>query len=138
MSMDKPHDDEQDDSSIHGSSFTIRFCDGAEESFNESLSHVTKAKKVSLAAQIYKLLGRKANGLPLAEKTNVKEAGLPDGSNFFAIKKLPLRCYYWISKAHKSVIFVSHFKYKDKQKLSPKDTNRIRANWWKYEKGSDT
>ncbi|WP_420599969.1 hypothetical protein [Neptuniibacter sp.] len=134
--MPKEPLENDDENCIYGSNFTIRFCDEAEDSFREALTHVTKAKGVSLSGAISALLERKANG-QLSGESDEKEGKLPDGSNFRAIKKIPIRCYYWQSKTHKATIFVSHFKYKDQQKLDSRDSQRVISNWWAYEKNSE-
>lgn len=124
---------EKESDSIFGSKYEIRFCDGALESFKESLTHVTQAVGVKLAARIYSLLNILSDGEFVANKTHVKEGMLPDKTYFYAIKKIPIRCYYWRSKSNTDVIFVSHFICKDQEKLNKKDTKRVTANWRNYE-----
>ncbi|WP_415904575.1 hypothetical protein ACMXYW_14950 [Neptuniibacter sp. QD48_55] len=135
--MPKKPQANNDENDIVGSNFTIHFCEGAEESFLEALSHLTTAKQSTITARMFALLERKANG-QLSGDSDKKEGILPDKSHFRAIKKIPLRCYYWQSKVRKATIFVSHFKYKDQQNLDPRDTRRVVKNWWAYEKSTDS
>lgn len=57
------------------------------------------------------------------------EGELPDGKHFYAIKVGDIRAYGWFSRKHKRVFIISHYKYKDSDKLDPVDTARVVANW---------
>ena len=57
------------------------------------------------------------------------EGDLPDGGKFFANKKLPIRAYGWYGDG--GDFWVSHYVYKDQQKLSSRDIERVHRNWRK-------
>lgn len=119
-----------DDDCIIGSHFTIEFCNGAQDSFNVAISRIAPVvKRQKYKAIMYNLLNNLSNAKRLSQGTNVKEGALPDKSNFRALKKIPIRCYFWCSKRHKGRIFVSHFIYKDFDKLDKKDTQKVVKNW---------
>lgn len=124
--------DQDDNEDIEGSHFTIKFCEGAEASFGEALGK-TGRKSANITGQINVLLIRLSNNETMATNTIVKEALLPDGSHFKAIKKIPIRCYFWKSKNHKSTMFVSHFVFKNKGSLDKRDIQKVVNNWNIYE-----
>jgi len=123
-----------DNECIIGSHFTIEFCDGSQNSFNLAIARIAPViKRKKYEAIMFTLLNNLSNAKRLAKGTNVKEGVLPDKSNFRALKKIPIRCYFWCSKKHKNRIFISHFIYKDFDKLDKKDTQKVVKNWREYE-----
>jgi len=120
---------------MNGSTRIITLCEGAEESIPEALSHLSsQEQQVSAYAQMRARLERLEQGAQLKSPDQMrKEAKLPKG-NFYAIKTPKrLRAYGWYSNKHKGTFFISHFAFKRGEKLDQKDTNRVLANWWKYE-----
>lgn len=62
------------------------------------------------------------------------EGNLPSGSGkFFAFKHIPIRAYCWYSKRFPSVMYISHYTYKNTQKLHKSDTERVHANYNRIE-----
>lgn len=121
---------------MNGSARKIEFCEGAQESRDEALSHFSSQKEaMSAYAQMISRLERLEQGAQLKSPDQMrKEAELPKGY-FYAIKTPKrLRAYGWYSNTHKGVFFISHFAFKKNQKLDQKDTNKVTANWFKYEK----
>ncbi|USE34104.1 hypothetical protein [Endozoicomonas sp. SCSIO W0465] len=116
---------------------TIVFCKGAKESLDEVLAkHAPQPmKSKKLKAQMWSLLARLADGHRMTKENFPTEGDLPDGSKFHAIKKIPLRAYLWRSKKYSGKYFISHFIYKDFQKLKPKDTTKVCNNWREIEEG---
>jgi len=114
-----------------GSRFTVEHCDGAIKSFEEALVSVTPHnKKNSVKRAIIQLIARLADGKPMSKENFPQEGNLPKSSGKFnAFKKLPIRAYCWLSKKHPNTYFISHYTYKDKQKLDKRDTDRVHANW---------
>ena len=120
---------------IVGLRFTVKFCDGAQRSLEKSVQRVAPTqKRKKIIASTKALLVRLSNGQRLAADSLVAEGKLPDGKSFKALKKLPLRCYFWYSNSHKNVMFVSHYVYKDYKKLAQKDTDKVCDNWHLKEK----
>ena len=122
---------------LKGRQYTIVFCKGAKESLQLVLGkHAPQPlKRKKLRAQMLSLLERLADGHRMTKENFPSEGALPDGSNFNAIKKIPLRAYLWRSKRYTNTYFVSHFIYKDFQKLKSKDTTKICNNWREIEEG---
>ena len=112
-----------------GTKFKIIHCDDANKSLNEALKRVPQHTKRVQQAKFERLIARLGDGKRMPDATFPTEAELPDKSKFKAIKKLPLRAYLWLSKKYRNTYFISHYIYKDKQKLSPKDTAIVIKNW---------
>jgi hypothetical protein len=47
----------------------------------------------------------------------------------FAIKRIPIRAYFWYSEVHRDTIVISHYVKKSWKKLRKADIERVRANW---------
>ncbi|WP_010325437.1 hypothetical protein [Marinobacterium stanieri] len=124
---------DEDNNDIIGKCYRIKFCDGALESFQQALGSIKQKRRDSLTARIKTLIERLADGICLGSESDVAEGQLPDGSRFRALKKIPIRCYYWKSSTYDDVIFVSHFIYKDQQKLDKRTTEKVSNNWRRYE-----
>lgn len=131
-STSKPNSSTSDEN-IVGSCFTIVFCDGALVSFREALKSTKSKQAARLTVDMKTLLDRLSNGVALSKNNDVSEGALPDKSKFRCLKKIPIRCYYWKSTSHDKTIFVSHFIYKDQQKLQKSDTKKVCDNWYLYE-----
>lgn len=114
-----------------GSRFIVEHCDGAMESFEDALVSVTPHKrKNSVKRSIILLIERLAEGSQMSQENFPQEGNLPKGAGKFnAFKKVPIRAYCWLSKKHPNTYFISHYTYKDKQKLAKQDTDRVHANW---------
>lgn len=118
-----------------GTKLIIEYVDGAEESWDEMLR--TLAVNISkedarkkLTARLIARIMQLANGGQLRSPDHWnKEGNLPDGKFFYAIKANHLRAYGWYSSKHKGTFFISHFIYKDQQKLAAADTGRVCNNW---------
>jgi len=57
------------------------------------------------------------------------EGNLSKTKKFFAIKRIPIRAYFWYSDVHKDTIVISHYVYKKWQKLKAKDIKQVKLNW---------
>ncbi len=114
-----------------GTRFTVEHCDGAIESFEDALLSVTPhAKKASITRAIRQLIVRLSDGHPMSKENFPTEGDLPKSSGkFHAFKKVPIRAYCWLSKKYPNTYFISHYTYKDKQKLDERDTEKVRRNW---------
>lgn len=92
-----------------------------------------------MAQQIQRL----ADGHPMTKENFPKEGRLPNKPNgdsagyFYAFKRIPVRGYCWRSERLKNTWFISHYVYKDYQKLKAKDTDRLARNWTRIEVDGD-
>ncbi|WP_062267059.1 hypothetical protein [Endozoicomonas arenosclerae] len=118
----------------HGSRYKILHCKGAKESFDEALKK-HKSMRTRYKARMRSLIERLGKGEPLSSSSFPREGSLPDGSRFRALKKIPIRAYLWLSKKHPDTYYISHYIYKDFQKLKDSDTRRVCDNWEIIEQG---
>lgn len=105
------------------------------ESWDEAIVHFPKDKESSLKAKFFALAKRLADHAQLRspDKWN-KEGKLPNGKDFYAIKPdKKLRAYGWYSSKHKSTFVISHFAFKDGEKLSKSNEDRVGTNWRTFE-----
>lgn len=109
---------------LTGKVYTLFFCKNSEKSLNEALSTVKHPNIYLLDMQV--LLQKLADGEKLKEV--VSESDKSSNIKFWAIKKIPIRCYFWYSKTKKRHIYVSHFVHKKQQKLAKKDKERVYRN----------
>jgi hypothetical protein len=121
-----------------GARFTVMHCAGARDSFNKALQRIEKAKRLSLTNQIVIQITRLASGAQMSNASFPKEGELPRKSgrakkHFYALKKIPLRVYCWYSDRIPGTIFISHYTYKDRQKLADSDTSKVGLNWIRVE-----
>lgn len=129
--------------SIQGECYRIVHCKGALKSLSESLKSVTPAKKQkSMQISLILQLERLASGKRTPDLSVRKEGILPSfngkpAKNFWAIKKIPIRGYYWESDRHDMTIFISHYIYKDFDRLDDSDVQKVKNNWERIERGHD-
>ncbi|MFZ5660926.1 MAG: hypothetical protein ACOY5C_13870 [Pseudomonadota bacterium] len=119
-----------------GNRLTIRYCDGAEASLQEALRHIPAHLKDRCIAQFVARRNLLADGEQMRKPEHFNtEGALPDGGNFFAIKTTQgLRAYGWFSSRHRHVFFISHFVFKNYDKLKRADEDLVRRNWEKEER----
>lgn len=129
------HDEDSSNEDLVGKVFTIKFCNGAQDSFIQASSRISPVqKRTKSIAKMLSLLTRISNGEKLAAGEIVTEAKLPSKKKFKALKKIPIRCYFWYSDTYQNVIFVSHFIYKDFNDLDKRDIERVCENWRNMER----
>lgn len=114
-----------------GSKYKVTHCEGAIQSLNDALLSVPNNK--TQKARMWRLIQRLGDGIRMPQDSFPTEGVLPDKSRFKAIKKIPLRAYLWLSKKHKNTYFISHYIYKNQNKLKASDTDRVKKNWRKIE-----
>lgn len=131
MANDSDNDDIEE--VYQGRSYKIIHCKGAEKSFYNALKHINSKRKDSYKAKMKSFLNRLADGKRISRDNFPSEGPLPDGTNFRAIKKIPLRAYLWESKKHPKTFFISHYIFKGRQKLHKNDVKKVQENWRKYE-----
>lgn len=57
------------------------------------------------------------------------EGNLGRTSKFYAIRRIPLRAYFFYSRTGKDTIVISHYVVKKWKKLRKKDISRVKTNW---------
>lgn len=129
------------DDVIVGEQFEIHHCDGALRSLELALEHVQKGKRKSWLRGIKMQFERLANGDRLSDQHFPKEGRLPrrvgqqTDKHFRAIKRVPVRGYVWKSERFPNRYYVSHYVYKDYNRLKPKDSELVAKNWRLIEAG---
>lgn len=128
---------------LGGLKFTIVHCEGALESYAAALDSVQANRRGSftsrMIAQIQIQIQRLADGHRMSKESFPQEGELPKrkgqhgARKFNALKRIPTRGYCWLSERHENTYFVSHYVYKDQDKLNTRDTSRVGANWTRIE-----
>lgn len=112
-----------------GRKYKVVHCEGAKESFEEALGHVTASARNSRKAAMFVIIKRMADGKDLSRDSFPSEGNLPDGNRFKAFKKQPIRAYGWFSRKYDGVFFISHYIHKNVQKLQKNDIRKVCNNW---------
>ena len=116
-----------------GKKFTIIHCKGAIDSFEIAIKSVEARKheifKANLRAQNHRL----ADGYRISSNSFRSEGKLSNGKKFYALKKIPIRGYCWLSTTKQSTYFISHYMCKKKDKLDRSDTEKVIKNWKRVE-----
>jgi len=124
-----------------GRKFRVVHCVGAKESFDEAAKRLTAAKAKSFARGIVQQIMRLADGHKMTKENFPAEEKLPKqagNKRFHALKRKPIRGYCWLSTKYPNTYFISHYVFKDYQKLADRETDRVRENWIRIEeKGHD-
>ncbi len=125
-----------------GDCYTVAHCSGALKSLSSAIKSVSPAKRqrsmmISLQLQIERL----ASGKRSPDLSIRKEGLLPSykgrpAKNFWAIKKIPIRGYYWESERVEMTYFISHYIYKDFDLLHESDSTKVCNNWDRIERGN--
>ncbi|MEI4551343.1 hypothetical protein [Pseudoalteromonas spongiae] len=129
--------------SYKGSKFEVTHCKGALTSFEQAMSHVDSQKRKSFIRAIEMQFQRLSDGHRMSKENFPQEGDLPKRKGqhkpkkFNALKRIPIRGYCWLSDKYPSKYFISHYVYKDYDKLKDKDTNRVGDNWRRIEVGDD-
>jgi hypothetical protein len=129
--------------SYKGSKFEVTHCDGALASFEVAMTHVDARKRQTFTRAIEQQVQRLADGHRMSKENFPQEGELPKrkgqqkAKKFNALKRIPIRGYCWLSDKYPSKYFISHYVYKDYDKLKDKDTNKVKNNWTRIEVGSD-
>lgn len=128
------------DSIFEGECHTVIHCEGALKSLAVAIKSVSPTKKqkrmiISLRLQIERL----SSGKRTPDLSVRKEGLLPSyegkpAKNFWAIKKIPIRGYYWESERVFMTYFISHYIYKDFDELQDSDVTKVCNNWDRIER----
>lgn len=135
-------DDEKENLADHyvGRVFVIWHCRGALKSYYNALESVEANKRGKFTRSLIYQIERLANGEKISPIHFPKEDKLParsDGESFYALKRIPLRGYCWLSQRHSNTYFISHYINKRKDKLDRNDTKKVHNNWYRIEEGDD-
>ncbi|OHY78746.1 hypothetical protein [Marinobacter sp. AC-23] len=127
-----------------GSKCNLTHCMKSEKSYDEAMSHVAPTNKKRTIETYLKLTyQRLVDGERLSgDSCPVREAGIQGTADagpgngdihYYAFKKKPIRSYFWYSPYEKGLVYVSHYRFKNYQKLDGKDTEQVRNNFFSHE-----
>lgn len=135
--------------------FCVRHCKRALDSYDKAMSCLKAKQQRNYDDRIRMLHERLAVGKSLSNEHFPKvdgsgrggdirqEAVLPKfpGSDatryFYALKKIPIRGYFWKSDRVIDTYFVSHYIKKDFDDLAENDKIKVRNNWTRIEVNRD-
>lgn len=104
-----------------------------------SWDEVAKALSIGKANQIegflIALFDDWINGARFHKGWAETEGSLDGNSKFYAIKRIPVRAYFWYAETLRDTIIISHYVYKRWNKLRSRDAKRVKANWAKEKAG---
>jgi hypothetical protein len=123
-----------------GKKLTIKHCKNAIKTFSKALTHVEPRKQLKFTGQIISQIKKIADeGDGAISLQNFPwEGKLPKQSKRFrALKRIPIRGYCWCSDLHPNTYFISHYIYKDFDKLDPSDEKKVCNNWTRIEENLD-
>lgn len=104
-----------------GSHYEISQTPDAKSSWEEATGHAKEA----CIAQLVNLIKRLSD----IGKLNSPDQFNHEGDGIFAIKaRCGLRAYGWFHAHRRGVFMISHFRYKNWQKLDPADLRRAKKN----------
>ena len=130
-------------STYKGECHTVVHCSGAMKSLAIAIKSVSPTKKqrammISLQLQIERLSsGKRAPDLSVRKEGLLPSYDGKPGKSFWAIKKIPIRGYFWESERVYMTYFVSHYIYKDFDELHDSDVQKVCNNWDRIERGLD-
>ena len=121
-----------------GSKFRIVHCEDALKSYLTAIQGVQNGNRSrSFARSMMVQIERLADGQRMSKQNFPQEGLLPHkagpGKHFNAFKKIPIRGYCWKSSLHPNTYFISHYIFKDWDKLKDKDTVLVGKNWTRIE-----
>lgn len=123
----------------NGLTFKIIHCKGATESFYSAMKSVDAKRKSKFINAVVLQIRRLADGHRMSkenfpiEGTLPKRNGQQNTKHFNALKRIPIRGYCWLSETEPNTYYISHYIYKDRGKLDPKDTAKVGRNWRRVE-----
>lgn len=126
-----------------GKKFRVVHCKGATKSFNDALLKVDARKRKTFEYRVILQILRLANGERMSKESFPQEGDLPkrkgqsQTKKFNALKRIPVRGYCWHSDKYRATYFVSHYVYKNYDKLKVKDTTIVGNNWERIEVNDD-
>lgn len=127
---------------ITGALLTVVHCEGAWETFLVALESIPAGERESIKLRMDMLVKALASGRRLSKDSFPQEGFLPSlpgkaAKQFYAFKKIPIRAYGWYSETRPKKFFISHYIFKNKDKLSGSDTTIVQRNWTRIEVNGD-
>lgn len=125
-----------------GSCYKVVHCKGALDSLDDAMRSLRDKKAKSMLRQLILQIERLVSGARMAQGTVRKEGDLPSyqgrpAKNFWALKRIPIRGYYWDSEKNEQTYYISHYIYKDFDELHQSDVLKVHNNWHRIEGGHD-
>jgi len=122
---------------IKGVLLEIRFAeDDPESNFKEALDRwrANPDQQKRLIARMYAQLQQLVDTRQLRspDKWNT-EGFLPNDKHYYAVKMQKIRAYGWYSSKFRGTFYISHFAFKQGEKLHNDDHNRVTRNWHRIE-----
>ena len=108
---------------------------GALDTWEKVAAKLDHRKAALIEGQLIAVFDDWINGSRFHSGWAEPEGNLDGATKFFAIKRIPIRAYFWYSKNNKNTIVVSHYVKKTWQKLRPEDIKRVKANWEREKAG---
>ena len=102
---------------------------GALGSWEKEAAKLTDRKATEIEGFLIALFDAWIDNSRLNTRWAVPEGDLNKDKKFFAIKRIPIRGYFWYSDVRKNTIIISHYVYKKWQKLRTKDIKKVKLNW---------
>ena len=119
-----------------GSKRRVIHAPGALDSWKKEASRLPERKAMEIEGFLITLFDDWIKGSRLHTGWAAPEGDLSKAKKFFAIKRVPIRAYFWYSDVHKNTIVISHYVCKKWQKLRPKDTKQVKLNWKRESSGN--
>ena len=102
---------------------------GALDSWEKEAAKLTDRKATEIEGFLIALFDAWIDNRRLNSRWAVPEGDLNKDKKFFAVKRIPIRAYFWYSDVHKNTIVISHYVYKKWQKLRTEDLRKVKENW---------
>jgi hypothetical protein len=102
---------------------------GALDSWKKEAAKLTDRKATEIEGFLIALFDAWIDNSRLNNRWAVPEGNLNKDKKFFAVKRIPIRAYFWYSDAQKNTIVISHYVYKKWQKLRTEDVRKVKMNW---------
>ena len=102
---------------------------GALDSWEKEAAKLSERKATEIEGFLIALFDAWNDSSRLHSHWAEPEGDLSKAKKFFAIKRIPIRAYFWYSDIHRNTIVISHYVYKKWQKLRIKDTKKVKLNW---------
>jgi len=118
-----------------GSVRRVKHAPGALESWEKVAAKLGSRKAALVEGQLIAVFDDWINGCRFHMGWAESEGNLAGGARFFAIRRIPVRAYFWYSKSSRNTIVVSHYVNKTWRKLRREDTARVMANWEREQAG---
>lgn len=102
---------------------------GALNSWEVTASGLSSRKAAEIEGFLIGLFEAWIDGQRLHRGWAAPEGDLDLNTKFYAIKRIPVRAYFWYSVIHDNTIVISHYVVKKWNNLRAQDIARVRANW---------